>query len=166
MTDLSKSIEPFEAEKGPSHAREWLHRFETTGQLHSWPQEIKYETARANLKGAARYWYKGLPLTTLAASSGVPYFICDNLLRVDFLPNRACLNLFDNCDDTTAARYGSFKQKNPNKDNARTTPNLSRRNSFDNRTSILRRSFRKNASRDSSNNSLDSKENPLRRFQQ
>ncbi|KAK9674756.1 Integrase zinc binding domain, partial [Popillia japonica] len=59
MPDLSKSIEPFEAEKGPSHAREWLHRLETTGQLHSWPQEIKYETARANLKGAARYWYKG-----------------------------------------------------------------------------------------------------------
>lgn len=63
----------------------------------------------------------------------------------------------------SSACYGSFKQKNPNKDNARTTPNLSRRNSFDNRTSILRRSFRKNASRDSSNNSLDSKENPRKK---
>ncbi|KAK9711376.1 Retrotransposon gag protein [Popillia japonica] len=71
MPDLSKSIETFNAEKGPKDAADWLRRLETTGRLHSWPdlettgrlhswpETIMFETARAHLVGAAKHWYQG-----------------------------------------------------------------------------------------------------------
>ncbi|KAK9700558.1 Retrotransposon gag protein [Popillia japonica] len=59
MPDLSKSIETFNAEKGPKDAADWLRRLETTGRLHSWPEAIMFETARGHLVGAAKHWYQG-----------------------------------------------------------------------------------------------------------
>lgn len=59
MPDLSKSIDTFNAEKGSKDAADWLQRLETTGRLHFWPEPILFETARAHLVGAAKYWYQG-----------------------------------------------------------------------------------------------------------
>lgn len=42
MPDLSKSIDKFDGEEGPSAAKAWLQQLESTASLHHWPDAFAY----------------------------------------------------------------------------------------------------------------------------
>ncbi|KAJ8942850.1 hypothetical protein NQ314_009912 [Rhamnusium bicolor] len=54
--NLSKSIENFNGEQGPSASEHCIKQLENTATLRSWPDAFTYETARTYLFGAAKFW--------------------------------------------------------------------------------------------------------------
>ncbi|KAK4881179.1 hypothetical protein RN001_004498 [Aquatica leii] len=52
MPDLTKG------EKYGASAKEWLQSINGSGALHRWSEEVKLETARMNLRGAAKAWHE------------------------------------------------------------------------------------------------------------
>lgn len=57
MPDLSKSIDKFNGEEGPSSAISWLQQLENTAALHHWPEAFTLQTAKSHLTGAAKFWF-------------------------------------------------------------------------------------------------------------
>lgn len=57
MPDLSQGISTYDGERYGSVAREWITKIRSSGALHRWTDAVKLETARMNLRGAARAWY-------------------------------------------------------------------------------------------------------------
>ncbi|KAK9717204.1 Retrotransposon gag protein [Popillia japonica] len=56
MPDLSKTIDDFDGEKGPSNAKLWLQKVINTATLHKWPDAFTYQTAQIHMTGAAKHW--------------------------------------------------------------------------------------------------------------
>ncbi|KAK9712099.1 Zinc knuckle [Popillia japonica] len=58
IPDINSCFIDFDGEKGPSDARHWLKKIDSSALLHNWSETITFEAARSHLKGAAAAWYK------------------------------------------------------------------------------------------------------------
>uniref|UniRef100_A0A1Y1MD74 Retrotransposon gag domain-containing protein n=1 Tax=Photinus pyralis TaxID=7054 RepID=A0A1Y1MD74_PHOPY len=57
MPDLTKGVGTYNGEKYGTVAKEWLHGIKASGSMHRWSDEVKLETARIHLRGAAKAWH-------------------------------------------------------------------------------------------------------------